>query len=113
MSLAPMSTHVHATIAAALFALAVAVSADAATFASAKTLYAAAAYEEALSELANADDGTDVDQIEQYRALCLIALGRTDEAARSLEQIVTRAQQAMTEMADIRALLDTSQAPLR
>ena len=29
------------------------------------------------------------------------------------EQIVTRAQQAMTEMADIRALLDTSQAPPR
>jgi len=85
-----MSTRVHATIAAAMFVLALAVSADAATFASAKTLYAAAAYEEALSELANADEGTDVDQIEQYRALCLIALGRTDEASRSLERIVTR-----------------------
>jgi CRP-like cAMP-binding protein len=29
------------------------------------------------------------------------------------EQIVARAQLAMTEMADIRALLDTSQAPPR
>jgi len=29
------------------------------------------------------------------------------------EQIVARAREAMTEMADIRALLDTSQAPPR
>ena len=48
------------------------------------------------------------------RAMFLKMLeGYPDAAHIMREQIVARAQQAMTEMADIRALLDTSQAPPR
>jgi tetratricopeptide (TPR) repeat protein len=59
--------------------------------AAAKALYATASYEEALSRLSRADSSENADEVEQYRALCYLALGRTDEAERSLEQIVTRA----------------------
>jgi TonB family protein len=54
-----------------------------------RELYAAASYEEALVELAGFDNGADVVQVEQYRALCLLGLGRMDEAALSLERMVT------------------------
>ena len=56
----------------------------------AKALYAAASYEEALAALGKGDgeDGTAVGQIEQYRALCLLALGRTNEARQALEHLV-------------------------
>src|SRR5436190_23434042 len=48
------------------------------------------------------------------RSLFLKMLEGYPEAAHIMhEQIVARAQHAMTEMADIRALLDTSQAPPR
>jgi len=55
----------------------------------AKALYAAASYEEALAALAKLD-GEDGGQVEQYRALCLLALGRTTEARQSFERLVTR-----------------------
>ncbi len=58
--------------------------------AAAKTLYASAAYQEALALLPDADTGESADEVDQYRALCLIALGRTAEAQRSLEPLVTR-----------------------
>jgi len=57
-------------------------------FAAAKGLYASGAYEEALSRLSPAEGSAEA---EQYRALCLLALGRTAEAERSLEALVTRA----------------------
>ncbi len=59
--------------------------------AAAKALYATASYEEALSRLSRADTADNAEEIDQYRALCYLALGRTDEAERSLEQIVSRA----------------------
>jgi TonB family protein len=55
-----------------------------------KALYAEASYDEALKQLDAIDPGTDPDQVHQYRALCLLALGRTRDAERSLEAIVAR-----------------------
>ena len=61
----------------------------------ARDLYRAAAYDDALVRLDGlrrsahlADDGR---MIEQYRAFCLLALGRTDEADRAIEAVVTAA----------------------
>jgi tetratricopeptide (TPR) repeat protein len=58
--------------------------------ASAKLLYAAASYEEALTELSQANPNEDADQVDTYRALCLIALGRDNEAQKSLERLLDR-----------------------
>jgi TonB family protein len=59
-------------------------------FAAAKGLYASGAYEEALSRLSNAPAEASA-EADQYRALCLLALGRTSEAERSLETLISRA----------------------
>lgn len=56
----------------------------------AKALYASASYEEALQQLSAIKGGDDTDQVDQYRALCLLALGRSREAEQPLEQIVVR-----------------------
>jgi protein TonB len=55
----------------------------------AKAQYAAAAYEDALSSLARATGaGVNRLEVEQYRAFCLIALGRMEEAAKAVAAIV-------------------------
>jgi len=51
----------------------------------AKVLYAEASYDEALAVLR----GNDGPEAHQYRALCLLALGRTPEAERALESLIT------------------------
>ena len=58
--------------------------------AEAKTQYEEAAYEEALTTLTKASVSTTADrvQLEQYRALCLIALGRLAEAERAVAAMV-------------------------
>jgi tetratricopeptide (TPR) repeat protein len=62
------------------------------TLASARELYASAAYEDALVILnrlritANSDDQLPIDQ---YRAFCLLALGRTQDAVQAIEAVVT------------------------
>lgn len=53
-----------------------------------KQLYASASYEEALARLSQAEGSSPTEQLEQYRALCLLGLGRTSEAQRSLERMV-------------------------
>jgi tetratricopeptide (TPR) repeat protein len=58
-------------------------------FESAKALYAAASYEEALSTLNQLDGNADPIQVNEYRALCLLALGRTQDAEAPLQQIVS------------------------
>lgn len=62
------------------------------TLTAARDLYAAAAYEEALDVLnrlrARDRSETDNRSIEQYRAFCLLALGRADEAERAIEAVV-------------------------
>ena len=52
--------------------------------------YDAAAYEEALSTLARADRGSPAQliEVEEYRALCLFALGRTADAEKAIATIV-------------------------
>jgi TonB family protein len=58
--------------------------------AEARALYAAAAYEDALSALGKIDAANgDRGEAEQYRALCLIALGRTADAERAIERVVS------------------------
>jgi tetratricopeptide (TPR) repeat protein len=58
--------------------------------AEARALYAAANYEEALSVLSKLDSTSAADrEAEQYRAFCLIALGRTDDARRAIEAVVS------------------------
>jgi protein TonB len=59
----------------------------------ARDLYAAAAYEDALAALdrlraggVRVDEGRAVDQ---YRAFCLLALGKSSEAARAIEAVVS------------------------
>ncbi|MGH9312502.1 MAG: energy transducer TonB [Vicinamibacterales bacterium] len=60
--------------------------------ASVRELYASASYEDALSVLASVN-GTDTAiaiEAEQYRALCLLAIGRQSEARASVRRIVER-----------------------
>jgi tetratricopeptide (TPR) repeat protein len=59
-------------------------------FMAAKQLYAAGNYEEALSRLTTATAEGGAAEVNQYRALCLLALGRTADAERSLEDLVTQ-----------------------
>jgi hypothetical protein len=61
----------------------------------AKDLYASAAYEDALSTLTRLHDSTATgapvaEQIDQYRAFCLFALGRTAEAGAVAESLIAR-----------------------
>jgi hypothetical protein len=59
----------------------------------ARALYQSAAYDEALLRLntlrATAHPGDEARFIEQYRAFCLLALGRTTEAERAMEAVIT------------------------
>ncbi len=63
------------------------------SLASIKTLYASAAYEDALSAIdrlrSAGPAATDSRGLEQYRAFCLLALGREAEATKALEELVT------------------------
>jgi tetratricopeptide (TPR) repeat protein len=54
-----------------------------------KALYAAADYDAALIVLST-DDVASVPGADQYRALCLLALGRNDEAERLVESLIRR-----------------------
>lgn len=56
----------------------------------AKTLYLAAAYEDALAALSNLPSNADVDQADKFRALCFLALNRTQDAQQALERLATR-----------------------
>lgn len=63
----------------------------AADLAAARALYASAAYEDALDRLSRIGQAENLlDQVDTYRALCLLALGRTNESERALEQILLR-----------------------
>lgn len=56
----------------------------------ARDLYGSAAYEDALSalSLASTDESADRARVDQYRAFCLFALGRTSEAESIAETLV-------------------------
>jgi len=53
-----------------------------------KTLYASAAYEEALGVLGRLQASQRRPEHEQYRVFCLVALGRTAEAERAIASVV-------------------------
>ena len=51
-----------------------------------RTLYIAAAYEDALAAMPAAESAST--EVEQFRALCLLALGREDDARAAIERLV-------------------------
>ncbi len=55
-----------------------------------RELYAAASYAEALEVLGGLEGADNTEAVEQYRALCLLGLGRTADAEQALERIVMR-----------------------
>jgi TonB family protein len=88
-----MKITISISLAALLLAIgtAPALSADSAQLGSAKELYAQASYEDALVQLNAIKDVDVANQVDQYKALCLLALGRDREAQASLERLVVRA----------------------
>jgi hypothetical protein len=70
----------------------------------ARDLYASAAYEEALTALSQVHDGGAAaavsDQVEQYRAFCLFALGRTVEARSVAERLISKSPLVEIDSAD-------------
>jgi TonB family protein len=83
------SVNINAFVVAALL-LAQTPASAASNFDRAKALYHAAEYEEALTLLVtiDADDAADRRELDVYRALCLLALGRTADAERALAALV-------------------------
>lgn len=63
-------------------------STDGAAIDMARDLYAAAAYREALEALAKAEGSRPTAAVYEYQALCLLALGRKDEAVTALSKLV-------------------------
>jgi hypothetical protein len=53
-------------------------------------LYASASYEAALTAVSSMNDSNSKPEIEQYRVLCLVALGRTEAAERAVERVLTQ-----------------------
>jgi TonB family protein len=82
---------VKSTLAAALVLCCAAPAAAQDSLAAARTLYASASYEEALTALSSTAGGGDVNQVDEYRALCYLALGEASSATQALERIVNRA----------------------
>jgi TonB family protein len=69
--------------------LVVHVSAQQDALAKAKDLYASAEYEEALTTLNQMQNASQI-EVDQYRALCLFALGRTEDARQVIQRIVEK-----------------------
>ena len=59
-------------------------------FIAARSLYAAASYEDALARLSVVSSADDVAEVEQYKALCFVALGRLTEAQQALDGLVAK-----------------------
>ena len=73
----------------------------AADLAAARTLYASASYEEALAMLATIETPDNIEPVNQMRALCLMALGRTREAEQSIERIILHNPGYVIETAEV------------
>lgn len=63
--------------------------------------YATAAYEEALAHIGALEPARVTPELEQLRALCLLALGRSDEGQQSFERLVRQAPLYLIPEADI------------
>jgi TonB family protein len=87
------------------------------SLATARELYAAAAYEDALLMLnrLRATDAPAADRrgIEQYRAFCLLALGRTSDAERAIEAVVSAEPTYQPSDADMSPRLRTAFSDVR
>jgi TonB family protein len=88
--------HVHVVTSALVLVLSVGLRPAAAqdSLAAAKELYAGASYEDALSMLTRLKDSggltaADARSVDQFRAFCLLALGRQAEAERAIEDVVS------------------------
>ena len=83
----------------------------------AKDLYASAAYEDALSTLSRINaDGAAPDlsrQVDEYRAFCLYALGRTHEAETVAETLIRREPLARLDAADASPRLESMFSDVR
>jgi len=91
---------------AAILAIALAVvAADQDPMTAARELYASAAYEDALAMLNRVPKtnrpADEARAVEQYRAFCLLALGRTAEAEHAIEAVVTGAPMYQPAAADV------------
>ena len=74
----------------------------AAELAAVRTLYGAASFDEALARLSKAKlPAALLDQADTYRALCLLALGRSLEAERTIELLVRRNPAYLPDEADV------------
>ncbi len=74
------------------------------SFQTVKSLYASAAYEDALAALTRLQggDANDVNpEVEQFRVFCLIALGRTTEAEKAIQSVVTANPMYVPDAADV------------
>jgi len=71
----------------------------------ARDLYASGAYEEALATLTRAHDSntapTAIEQIDQYRAFCLFALGRTSEAQLVAADLIAKNPMMQLDITDV------------
>lgn len=87
------------------------------SFVSARELYASAAYEEALAMLnrlrASTGSLSPERGVEQYRALCLLALGRAAEAQRAIEIVVAAAPSFQPTEADASPRVRTAFSDVR
>jgi hypothetical protein len=81
--------------------------AAAADLTSVRELYAAASYAEALEVLGGIEGADNTEVVEQYRALCLLGLGRTADAEEALERIVMRRPLYVVPAADVSPRLVT------
>lgn len=84
----------------------------------AKDLYASAAYEDALSTLTRLTEGggaaPDIArQVDEYRAFCLYALGRTGEAESVAETMIRREPMMKLDSADVSPRLEVMFASVR
>jgi tetratricopeptide (TPR) repeat protein len=73
-----------------------------AELAAARQLYANASYEEALERLGRVNPPPALaDQVDTYRALCLLALGRSRESEQIIERVLTRNPKFTLDEADV------------
>jgi len=83
----------------------------------AKDLYASAAYEDALSTLSRIEGGSTAPeisrQVDEYRAFCLYALGRTREAESIAESMIRKEPLARLNAADASPRLEMMFADVR
>ncbi|HEY1306771.1 MAG TPA: hypothetical protein VGF24_24630 [Vicinamibacterales bacterium] len=87
--MATVSTRFATALVWCLLALAPTVLSGQDALARAKDLYAGAEYAEALATLNKIENAGGI-EYDQYRALCLLALGRNDEASKVIQQIVEK-----------------------